>query len=99
MRLSVSIAWLLELSGSVIPAGIPMEAVLISTPFAVGMILALMVNVTAPEAARFTRVSRLPNPLAVWQTDPGDATQFQVTFVRIEGNVSMIWTLLTGIGL
>ena len=54
-----------------------------------GLIEALMVKLAIPPGARFKRVSILPNPLPAWQTEPGDATQFQVGLSRMAGKASI----------
>ena len=65
VKLSVSIAWLSDVSGSDIPAGRTTEAELISRPEADGRMVALMVKFMVPAGARLMRVSILPKPFAV----------------------------------
>ena len=85
---SVSIAWLLDGSGSVIPGGMTTEAELIKEPVAVGRIVALIEKLAAPEGARLMRVSMLPRPFGDWHAEPDEAVQFQVTFCNMGGNAS-----------
>lgn len=61
-KLSVSIAWLSDVSGSVIPGGMTIEAELIKRPVAVGRMVALIVKVAMPDGARLIRVSIFPKP-------------------------------------
>ena len=63
VRVSLSVALLLERSGSVAPAGGVIVAVLARTPVAVGLTWTVKVKVTLAPVGRSTVVARAPLPL------------------------------------
>jgi hypothetical protein len=88
VRVSVSVAVLLAVLGSVTPPGAATEAVLVKEPVAAGLIVPVAVKVTLPPEGSVTAWLMLPLPLAV-HVPPAVPRHVQVTPVRAVGNVSV----------
>ena len=95
---SLSVALLLAVLGSVTPAGAVTLAVLVRVPVALKDRVPVAVKVAVPPTARFTVVAMLPLPLAAAQLEPAEAVQVQVTPVRLAGKVSVTEAPVTGLG-
>ncbi len=87
-RLSVSVAVLLALLGSVMPGGAAMLAVFDKVPKALGATCAVSVKVAVPPTTRSTVALMLPAPFADPQLDPLEAEQVQVALVSVAGRLS-----------
>src|SRR5438552_2907941 len=98
MIVSLSVALLLALFGSFIPAGGVTVAALSNVPAALRESVPLAVNVAVPLGSRSTVVLMLPLPLAAPQLDPADAVQTHVTFVKLAGKLSVTVALATAPG-
>ena len=85
----MSVATLLEPSGSVDPAPASIRAVLVRSPSAAGDTVPLSVNVTVPPTGRSSSVSIAPEPLPAAQVAPPAVAQVQVTPVIVAGGVSV----------
>src|SRR4051812_5919946 len=98
---SVSVAELLPVLGSVVPAGGVTVAVFVSVPVAAGLSVPVTTMRTPLPACRFTvRLMLLPVPLGVPQLAfaPLTLAQVQVTLVSAAGTVSVIATPVTSLG-
>lgn len=98
MTLSVSLAVLLPLLGSVEPAGAETLAVFVKVPSALSATLAVSVKVALPPAARLTVVLTLPVPLVAPQLDPLEVKQVQLALVNLSGRVSTTGAPMTALG-
>jgi len=97
VSVSLSVAVLLALDGSTMPAGAATAAVLVKVPVAPGLIVALTVKVTVPLASTLIDVLMLPLPLA-GQLEPAEALHVQLTPVKVAGNVSVTVAPVTAFG-
>lgn len=98
MTLSVSLAVLLLLLGSVEPAGAETLAVFVNVPSASSATLAVSANVALPPDARFTVVLMLPVPLVAPQLDPLEVKHVQLALVNFAGRVSTTGTPVAALG-
>jgi hypothetical protein len=98
IKVSVSVAELLVLFGSVMPFGGAAVAVFTSVPVAVLETLAVKLNVAAPPDNRLTVALIFPPPLAAPQLDPAVAVQVQIAFVRMTGKLSVTVAAVTALG-
>lgn len=98
MTLSVSLAVLLLVLGSVEPAGTETLAVFVNVPSASSATLAVSVKVALPPDARLTVVLMLPVPLVAPQLDPLEVKHVQVALVNFAGRVSTTGAPVTALG-
>ena len=94
---SVSVALLLPGVGSVTPAGVATEAVLLKVPVALADKVPVAVKVAVPPFIRFTLALILPLPLA-GQLELAEAVQVQVTPDSDAGKVSATVAPVTSFG-
>lgn len=95
---SVSVAVLLPLDGSVTPAGAVTLAVLTRVPVASARTVAMTVNVAVPFAARLTVVFMSPVPLGRVQPEPAEAVHVHVALLNAAGNASVTVAPLIELG-
>ena len=86
--MSLSLALLFAVLGSVIAAGGVTVAVFDRVPEALMSSVPVAVNVAVPPTSRFTVWLMFPEPLAAAQLEPPEATHVHVTPVRLAGKVS-----------
>lgn len=98
MTLSVSLAVLLPVLGSVEPAGAETLAVFVNVPSASSATLAVSVKVALPPDARLTVVLMLPMPLVAPQLEPLEVKQVQLALVNFAGSVSTTGAPVTALG-
>lgn len=94
---SVSLAELFALVGSVTPDGAAIEAVLVSDPLAPALIAAVSVYVAVPLTNKLTVSLMEPVPEAE-QLEPADATHVHVAPERAAGSVSVTVAPVTADG-
>jgi hypothetical protein len=85
---SVSVALLFAMLGSVIPAGGITVAVFDRVPEALMSSVPVAVNVAVPPTSRLTVWLMFPEPLAAAQLDPADAVHVHATPERLAGKLS-----------
>lgn len=93
----LSVDELFPVTGSVVPTGGAIEAVLVSVPRALARIVAVSVYTTLPPGGRFTNPLMFPVPLAV-HDEPADGTQVQVAPVSEAGRLSVTVAPVTTAG-
>lgn len=98
VSVSVSVAELFAVFGSMIPAADVTVAVLVIVPVAVLATVALTVNVTVPPTRTFAVVSMFTVPLVWPQLEPDDAAQVQVPMTRLPGMMSLTWAPTAALG-
>src|SRR5258707_15442189 len=89
MIVSVSVALLFVMSGSMMPGGGVTVAVFDSAPAALLSSVAVAVNVAVPPRRRSTVWLMFPEPLATPQLEPSEAAHVHVTPMRLPGKVSV----------
>jgi len=96
---SVSVALLLAVFGSVVPAGAATVAVLASDPVAVTASVAVTLKVALPPLGSVTvRLVMFPVPVAVPQAEPAEAVHVQATPLSPAGIGSLTTALVAVLG-
>ena len=95
---SVSVAELFAVDGSVTPVGAAMVAVLLNEPVAPEAMLAVSEYVAVPPDNRFAVVLIEPEPEAAPQLEPPDATHVHVALLNDAGSVSVMVASVTDDG-
>lgn len=97
VRVLLSVDELFPATGSVVPTGAVIVAVLLSVPRALARIVAVSVYTALPPGSRLTGVLILPVPLAA-QDDPADAMQVHDAPVSEAGRLSVTVAPVTAAG-